>query len=161
MQLQRPVKVNEAIAFAESEFQKRTRFWPRLIVAHTEEKSQFGALNFALQVYEEIAKQREDNYVTNLVLELADILSSEDRMNADTLHEKSQAIWEDSEARAFLKRGVTRLINALCHHMQGRFDDYEVEATRALGMGILAEDERPIAADFSLVVNNFKQAYGQ
>lgn len=159
MQVQRPVSASDAITFAKSEFQKGTRFWTRLIVAHAEENSPFGAMRFTLKTYEVIATQRENDYVTRLVLELNDILYNKDPMDAGTLQRRSEEIWANCDDKSFLKRGAARLFNTMYLYIRGQSDDYEIEATRALGMGILAENGRSSVRDFGLIVSTFKQVY--
>lgn len=159
MQVRHPVSASDAITFAKLEFQRGTRFWPRLIIAHAEEKSPLGAIRFALKTYEAIASQRENDYVTRLVLELNDILNNEDPMDGGSLQRRSEEIWADSEDKSFLKRGAARLFNTVCYYIQGQSDDYEIEATRALGMGILAEDGSLSVRDFGLIVSTFLSRY--
>ena len=159
MQILRPVLAEDAVAFARAEFEKRTEFWPRLLVAFSEQTLQGEALRFALNIYEQLAERRGNYFVQKLIHELSQEIRQFATMESATVRATSLRIWEDDCDRSMLKRGVTRLFNAFGHQLDGNFDDCEVEVTRALGLGILNDNEVPIVSDFDLVISNFIRAY--
>ena len=157
--LQRPVSINDALEFAIVEFQKGTPFWPKLLVVYSEQVEKGGAFRFALQVYEYIAEHIGNDYVLKLVRELRNLLGSSDAADYAKLLDRSREIWEYPGDRSFIKRGTTRLFNALGHRLANQSDDYKAELMRALGMVVLDKTENPSEEHFNAIIDSFKKIH--
>ena len=157
--LQRPISISDALEFANEEFEKKTRFWPRRLVTFSEQKENGGAFRFALQTYDDMAERIGNDYVSELIRELRGLFMSNDSSDCTKILERSREIWEYSGDRSFFKRGTTRLFNALSYRLEKRRDDYEVELTRALGMAILDDTENSNEEYFNVVINLFKKTH--
>jgi hypothetical protein len=159
MQIQRPVTVKDAIKFAEVEFANSTVFWPRLLVVHIEEVKPLGAIRFAIDTYKHLATMRKNAFVLNLVTELNGWMDSQEK-DVHALRQRSLEVWEDPSDRSLLKRGITRIFNALADLIEARSCDYEVEITRALHATMDANNGCSRTDCFQFIVGKFRKEYG-
>ena len=142
---------NHALEFAESEFAKGTRFWPRLLVRCLESIKQGNALDVVQCLYaRENVPETMVSHET-LLKELKDISS------APTLRNRSSEIWTDRLHQSKTCRGITRLFNAKASLLEFGFEDYEIELTRALGMLAAAEDPIEASRRFKRILRRVRR----
>jgi len=143
-----------------SEFEKGTRFWPRLLTAYCEDRQEEGALRFAIKVYAKIAAIRSNAYVADCVKEIERSYLGETRAeNLPPPHIRSRQIWDDLRDRSIEKRGITRLFGALGHLEDSNLHDYEMEISRSLSMVAVDDNGEPEESGFREVVNAFLEEY--
>jgi len=91
--------------------------WPQMIVLYCEQQNKGKALDFALQMYQELLQNRKHPLIrkelfTKWLKDFEYIRSGNSGRSASEIKNLSRDIWDNQQDQSTIKRGVTRLYDA-------------------------------------------------
>lgn len=140
----------QALEFAESEFANGTRFWPRLLIRCLEDAKKGRAFEVVNGFYTRRCGDEPDTPIKSWILDLGGT------SDADQLRKRASEIWDDPRCRSLTCRGLTRLFGAKACYLDRKFDEYEIELTRATGMLTGSGDKLRDDQEFTLIMQTIR-----